>query len=278
MEWGEVLGANAYEVSVQRNAKPVKQESVRDTQFRLQQFKPGNWSWKVRATGQDQDPSPWSLSHSFSILDTVDLSWTRPREGKIVYEESKPTVLLAWQPGPKGTATYRMRYAKVGGSLDKANWKRTSGSKVRLTMPAPGNYQFEAQALSQSAKVLGKTSVKLVQIEPSPPLPAPQLQTKGPNGNLLAKPDGSLSLKWGQTKGATKYQLVLTEKKSGKTKKITTKLNRHKFSDLLPGAYQLQIGAINSRDEVGELSVRSTIKVPAKSNIAPPAAFDVKVH
>lgn len=279
LRWNEVPGIENYQIAIK--SKDGKFDDISDVvpvaQFRMTSLSAGTYTWRLKSVGPGKQASAWSKPATFSVSSVGSLAWLEPVDPEYRYKSKRPSVVLAWEPGPQEVKKWQLRFAKSVEELDAAEWQTMTMAKTKLSLASDGKYFFEVRGLDKDETVLAVGKMRSIDILPPPPLEAPEFIDFASDIKRAA-PDGSIKLKWNEIKEASGYVIVLDHSSSKEKKKYEEESTSLKLTGLGPGKYKVQISAVNERGEQGKSGEARYIEVPNVSNIAPPKVNSIKVH
>ncbi len=274
-EWDKVVGANKYRLQIISNGKPIVDETLSSSGYRLKDLDPGSFEWRVMAVASEGASSKWSSSRSLKVNRAAELMWRSTFAGAHEYTTAKPSVPLAWEHGPAEITSWRLRSASNKGALASAPWVTTDKPSLVVNHEHDGSNYYEAQGLAANGAVLAVTSPLRVEVKAKPELDPPILQSS--KATLVATADGSLALKWKEVDGATAYGIELTAEGGDKTKEFKSSQTSYVLRDLLPGKYELKLRS-QSQAKPGRFGKSRRVIVPNVSDVPPPVLSVIKVH
>lgn len=295
LSWDPVPGIPSYEVILEKGDQgerrlastqdlsdlsfaPVLNQSVASTPVRINDLKSGVYRWTVRSINADGKKSEPAAHRVFTITDMPRVNWARgPEPEDYLYYTNRPSMIVQWLKGSSDKVVrWRYRLAQDGTEITDAKWQITDKPQVRRYVDTEGEWQIQVEALNAKNKSIARSSTKVVNVTPKPLLPSPQFAQELPE-ILKANRKGNLNVQWDPVAGASKYQVILKNKRGRVVKKETVTSASSQMSRLKPGAYQVYLQSVDAHNRVGPLSPGRKLEVPRTSDIKAPKLKTIQV-
>lgn len=306
LEWKEATGAKQYRIKMDRvyrlaQRKPssvhlgvmpgeppdgsgevvsetVIEERIPMNHYRFLGFQPGVYRWSVRSIGRRDQISDSSLPRHFLIKGTEQLNWGRDTASPYYYSTDRPTLFLSWDHSQQLSSQWRLRWAAGNELNEVAHEINLSRSQELLTLPIPGPYTVQVQALSSKGAPLAATSMRTFQVLPLPSLPAPEFSEKIKLLNpITAEKNGSLALEWLMVVGAKAYIVEIRNSEGFLLEQMKFNQTQARVSKLRPGSYQLVLRSVDEQNRVGKPGDTKQLLVPSISDVRAPSLKGIKV-
>ena len=275
LKWTENERYTEYKVEVARDAgfkEVVVSETVKATGlYAFQADKFGSYFWRL--SGLDAKPEIGWLkgkTHDFNVKtkesEKAKLKWVTKIDGPIRYATLQPSVTLNWLAEPaKIVKQYRLRIAEMEDKLADTTPLLTDKPELLVNLDKPGRYQAVAEAINIESETIGQTTVLNFEVRPIPILRAPAMVTPLEEP-IRADSRGRAEMAWQELEGAKEYTVEIKDK-SGQPQTMTSKDTKLNLNKLMPGQYEVRLGAIDNFGRPGEKSEPYKLVVPNKSAI-----------
>lgn len=280
--WSPISEATSYRlhielVTTQRNPSNSNKQSinVQQTQYTFKNLLPGRYNWSVTAYSAASRSLPSDI-YQFNITHTPTLKWS-DNNTSFNYLTEKPIIQLGWEKGPQGTTTYLLKWGLQNENLSSKEGMMVNGNQVKIPLDKNGTYSFSVEGLNQEKSVTSQSSIKTLDVQPTPLLPAPEFDESLPNP-ILAKQNGSAHVNWKPVKGALEYLLIIKSENGSKKDQVRLKSTTKSFTNMLPGNHTLTLQAVDQHGRLSPESLGKTIQVPKSSNVKAPTIKKLEVN
>ena len=275
LSWDTVAGAEKYILKYQNSKdKEEKTLELKENIFKVENFVPGIYSWRVATKEKSGKQSKFSETRKFLITDMPALAWgEETNKGLSYYIGQKPQLRLAWQRDFDEAVRYRLKFS-LQGEWGKAQEKVVSEENAEEIVAEDGFYEVQVQALDKNKEVIAQTTLKTVNVKLRPQLISPEFDPSL-SARLDASSKGDIKLFWESVSGAKEYLIRLHRKdwEEGKFEDIRSKDIETTLKSLKPGTYRAKLFAVDSFERLSRGYDERTIRVSNKSDIRAPSAI-----
>ncbi len=242
----------------------------------------GSYSWKLTAFPEDNSKPLAGPTHQFFINEKriikIPIAWNANLQTTQYFVNTEPKLTLMWDPDQsERVRKWKVRIAPEGTPIAKSEASDTRQIKFEKVLPRTGRYIASIEAYDDEGDLIGNSEVRTFDVAVLPLLPAPSLMPND-GSEFLARPDGSLGIKWDELNGAKNYQILIRDSLGKIVNEYSSETANYKLTNLMPGSYTVQIGATDSFGRRGELSVKRSLVVPDKSEVKAPKLKKIKVN
>lgn len=247
----------------------------------------GSYSWRLTAYPHDGSAALQSPYYSFSIHEKkiikIPITWNQNLKTDQFFTNSEPKISLLWTAESTAPITkWKVHIAAEGSDLNTSTPVETIQTQFEKNLSKPGRYLAYVAAYDKHGDNIGTSEVKQFNIQELPLLIAPKFL---PNDTteLIAKPDGSVQLRWAPIESAALYSINVNSINENETQKklITQQNSKNNFlnlNNLMPGLYKVQIKTIDQFGRSSQIAEQRTLKVPDKSEVKAPTLKRIKVN
>lgn len=242
----------------------------------------GSYSWKLTGFPSDGGAPLTSSTFKFfineKVLTKIPITWNPNLPADQYYVSSDPKLTLLWDSEfVERVAKWKVYIAPEGTELEKAEGTDAWQTKFEKNFTKPGLFSAFIRAFDEEGENIGTSDVKVFRLQQLPLLIAPHFLPND-GSEFLARPDGSINLKWSIIEEAATYSITIkdTDDKTVSQQNSTSTVLR--ISNLMPGKYSIQIGAIDKYGRTGEIAEKRIIQVPDKSEVKAPTLKKIKVN
>ncbi len=234
----------------------------------------GDATWSVAARSADGRVGTASRrAIAFERARTVEApAGAEPADGASVagLVAARDGVLLRWTSAERG-ATFVVTVSTDPEFSKPSSKTETSSNSHRLENPAPGRYYWKVGGVAADGMAIPESRPVSFTVAPVPPLDTPARLSPAEGAVVDMSKSSYLDFSWTAVKDAAKYDITLTERKTGRTVFTeTTTTNRYRFTKLESldvGAFSWTVTAV-SKAEAG---------LSARSSAAAKASFTIKI-
>lgn len=260
--------------------KPIFSEKMKPEIHHLDRILPtGKYFWRVSAYYPDEKEVISSQPQGFEIWvkppKVINITWSI---GKTMFYPIEPVAELKWDatedPDIKKWRI-KINAANDQSPQHKALEFEVSEKKLVTPLPSPGRWIASVEALDQKGNTLSKSENRGFDLAVLPLIPAPLLLPEV--GDLKASNRGDIELKWRGPAGAKNYTLNVKNAagKSVTNRKLTS--TSMALTDLMPGRYQVEVGATDEYGRTSEPAPPRRLLVPDNSGLSAPKMKRIEV-
>lgn len=242
----------------------------------------GSYSWKLTAFPIDKTKPLAGPTHQFFINEKriikIPITWNANLQSTQYFVNTDPKLTLMWDPDTSDRVKkWKVHVAPEGPPLLKGESSDTRQIKFEKVLAKVGRFIASVEAYDDEGDLIGNSEVRTFDVAVLPLLPAPSL-TPNDNSEFLARPDGSLGIKWDTLSGAKDYQILVRDNSGKIISEYSSDSPTYKLTNLMPGSYSVQVGATDTYGRRGELSMKRSLIVPDKSEVKAPKLKKIKVN
>lgn len=264
--------------------KVLTQSFVDKTNFE-QELSPGDYYIRISAHFEGEEKPLAGKIEKFTVsLDkkidptTIGLDlikWGQNADPQFYI--GQPELALNWQSElGKKIAEYRVTLQNTDEPHAPPQEIRSTELKLKTKLFKPGRYLASIQGVDDGENVIANSQKKMFQVKELDMVKPPVILGEE---ILKANPDGDITVKWNLAVGAYKYKVRVIDEQG---KPIQDKLldsaqaDSAQFTELMPGAYKLELAGIDMLGRAGEVASRK-IEVPDTSSLGAPKIKKLKV-
>ncbi len=242
----------------------------------------GTYSWRLTAFPEDNNTPLRSPEYRFYINEKriikVPIAWKSSLPETQYFVNSDPKLTLMWDSeGKDRVHKWKVNIAPEGVDLSKAEANESWQDRFEKTVTKPGRYLAFVSAVDGENETIGTSEVRAFNVQPLPLLAAPALLPND-SSEFLAKPDGSLFLRWHPINDSSNYSVTIKDKDDKVVNQFNSTLPYLRLTNLMPGSYFVEINAVDQYERDGALSAKRIILVPDKSEVKAPTLKKIKVN
>ncbi len=253
-----------------------------DDSASIQNLPLGSYSWRMTAYPKDGTKELIGPAHNFfineKVIAKIPITWNSNLNSIQYFVNTEPKLTLMWNPDDTERVNkWKVRIVPEGSDLQKAEAIDTLQIKLEKILPKAGRYQAYIEAFDEEGDSIGTSEVRLFLVDVLPLLSAPTLLPDDET-EFLAKPDGSLGLRWNGVDGTKNYQVTVFDSEGNTLNEFSSEGTVYKLNNLMPGNYLLQVNSIDNFGRKGALGAKRKILVPDKSEVKAPKLKTIKVN
>ncbi len=219
--------------------------------------------------------------HRFSIQEKriikIPIVWSPQVPTLQQYVNSEPKLTLQWNTEALDRVKkWKLRYTNEGVDLNKIPAIEVRSLKFEKNLTQKGRYIAVVEAIDDDGDSIGISDVRTFTIDEMPLLKAPVFSTNA--SEFLAKGDGTLNLSWNDLSGAKSYTILVRDLTGNIVIENSSEANMYRLNNLMPGEYDIQLGALDSFGRRGELTTKRKLIVPSKSEVKAPKLKKIKIN
>jgi hypothetical protein len=247
----------------------------------LQNLSLSNYKWKLTGFTEEGNQALASQFARFAIQEKriikIPIAWNPNTKSTQHFVNSDPKLNLQWSAEDmERIVKWKLRLAPEGRDLAKGEVIETTHTKFEKVLPQKGRFIASVEALDSDGDTIGTSESRTFSVEELPLLPAPALMPD--TGDFLAKSDGTLGIGWQGLEGAKVYNILVRDQSGKIIHENSSESTNYQLMNLMPGAYELQIGGTDNFGRKGELSAKRKLLVPDKSEVKAPKLKKIKVN
>lgn len=242
----------------------------------------GSYTWKLTGFPNDNGTPLQSPAYKFfineKVLIKIPIAWAPQLSSTQYFVSSDPKLNLQWESEYSDKVSkWKVFIAPDGTDLSKVTPFDAYQLKFDKTFEKPGKFNAFIRALDEEGEIIGTSEVKSFTLQELPLLASPNFL---PNDNteFLARPDGSINLRWNHIEDAFSYNIVIKDAEDRVVSQQSSTTQSLKISNLMPGTYTVQIGSVDKFSRPSEMGIKRTIQVPSKSEVKAPTLKKIKVN
>jgi hypothetical protein len=255
---------------------PATQDSTE-----LQNLSLSNYKWKLTGFTEEGNQVLAGQFTKFSIQEKrivkIPIAWNANTKSIQYYVNTEPKLGLQWgAEDMERISKWKLHLAPEGRDLAKGEVIETTHLKFERVLKQKGRFIASVEALDSDGDTIGVSESRTFVVDELPLLAAPTVMPEA--GDFLAKSDGTLGVEWNGVDGAKIYHVLVRDQTGKIVVENSSETVGYKLNNLMPGTYDLQIGATDSYGRRGNLSVKRRLLVPDKSEVKAPKLRKIKVN
>jgi hypothetical protein len=240
-----------------------------------------NYRWRITGYTIDGNQALAGSFTKFAIQEKriikIPVAWNTNLKSTQYFVNSDPKLSLMWgAEDMERIVKWRLRLAPEGKELAKGEAIETTHQKFEKTLPQKGRYIASVEAIDTDGDSIGNSEPRTFIIDELPLLSAPTVMPE--TGDFLAKSDGTFGVEWQSLDGAKIYHVIVRDQTGKVVIENNTDSAVYKLNNLMPGSYDLQVGASDNFGRRGTLSTKRKLLVPDKSEVKAPKLRKIKVN